>query len=78
MSSIASFFSSFIGTTHADTEEKAPADEEVVVEETAEEEEPEDVRVMLVVSKGFAKVSVMDSCNQFSGRSAKPALNALL
>ena len=48
MSSIASFFSSFIGTAHADAEEKAPADEEVVVEAAAEEEEPEDVRVFVV------------------------------
>ena len=48
MSSIASFLSSFIGTAHADAEEKAPADEEVVVEAAAEEEEPEDVRVVVV------------------------------
>jgi hypothetical protein len=49
MSSLASFFSSFIGTAHADVEEKAPADEEVVVEAAAEEEEePEDVRVIVV------------------------------
>lgn len=49
MSSIASFFSSFIGTAHADAEERAPADEEVVVEAAAEEEEPEDVRVIVVL-----------------------------
>ncbi|KIM35395.1 hypothetical protein M413DRAFT_20762 [Hebeloma cylindrosporum] len=47
MSSIASFFSSFIGTAHADAEEKAPADEEVVVEAAAEEEEPEDLQPIL-------------------------------
>lgn len=47
MSSMASFFSSFVGTAHADAEEKTPADEEVV-EAAAEEEEPEDVRVVVV------------------------------
>ncbi|KAF8956755.1 hypothetical protein BDZ97DRAFT_1907046 [Flammula alnicola] len=47
-SSIASFFSSFISTTtHADSEEKAPADAEIVVEEAAEEEEPEDLQPVL-------------------------------
>jgi len=77
MSSIASFFSSFIGTAHADAEEKAPADEEVVVEEAAEEEEPEDVRVV-VVAELFTEGLCWDSCNLFSGKSAKPALNVKL
>jgi hypothetical protein len=76
MSTIVSFFSSFIGTTHADTEEKAPADEEAVVEEAAEEEEPEDVRVMWVKARRFTQV--FDSCNQPFERSARPAPNALL
>ncbi|CAA7262340.1 unnamed protein product [Cyclocybe aegerita] len=47
MASIASFFSSFISTTHADSEEKAAADTEVVVEEQAEEEEPEDLQPVI-------------------------------
>ncbi|KAJ3511728.1 hypothetical protein NLJ89_g3929 [Agrocybe chaxingu] len=47
MSSIASFFSSFISTTHADSEEKAADDAEVVVEEQAEEEEPEDLHPVI-------------------------------
>jgi len=52
-SSIASFFSSFVSSTHADAEpeEKAPADAEVTAEEPAEAEEeepePEDVRRLL-------------------------------
>lgn len=61
MSSIASFFSSFIGTTHADAEEKAPADEEVVVEAAEEEEEPEDVRVVIVLGRCLKNHSLRDS-----------------
>ncbi|KAH9477177.1 Cytochrome b-c1 complex subunit 6, mitochondrial [Psilocybe cubensis] len=48
MSSIVSFFSSFVSTTHADSEKEAPADAEVVVETPEEEpEEPEDVHPAL-------------------------------
>jgi ubiquinol-cytochrome c reductase subunit 6 len=46
---IASFFSSFVSTVHADapSDEEKPAEEVAVVEEAAAEEEPEpeDVRV---------------------------------
>ncbi|KAF4611529.1 hypothetical protein D9613_003609 [Agrocybe pediades] len=51
-SSIAAFFSSFISTTHADSEEAAPADAKVEVEEQPaaeeeEEEEPEDLQPVI-------------------------------
>jgi len=47
MSSISSFFSSFLSTAHADSQEEETPVEEVAAEE-AEEAEPEDVRLRLL------------------------------
>ena len=46
MSSISSFFSSFLSTAHADSQEETPVEE--VAAEEAEEAEPEDVGLRLL------------------------------
>ncbi len=80
-SNIASFFSSFMSTAHADAEEKASTEEASVQEEEEEEPEPEDARLFNVGHKGLLYLSppffFVASCNLLFGKNASNHPSAL-
>ena len=84
MSSIAAFFSSFISTVHADTEQpeaevEVEAPEQPVAEQEEEEEEPEDVRIRhLSSSEQTANTYAQLSSILLLEKNARSHRNALL
>jgi len=76
-STIASFFSSFVSTVHADADKPAEEANEVVEAAAEEEPEPEDVRVSLIQVNSFMKHSHYRSNLSFA-MNVRRRRNALL